>query len=145
MPVRIKGFDKQYRAIKNAMPELNKKVPVVLGKYGAKMVKYARANHLFKTQTGQLERSITSKVNRKTWTLEFFIDDVRVYSNGYNYGMIQHDGSGARYKKSRFSPTVSPKLKTGGVKSDHFMVRAWDEYVDDMTEELQKILIKALT
>jgi hypothetical protein len=145
MPVRLKGFDKQYRKLKNAVPELNKKVPVVLGKYGSLMVKYARANHKFNTQTGQLERSITHKVDRKNWTLEFFIDDVRVYSNGYNYGLIQHDGSGARYKRSRFSPTVSPKLKTGGVKSDHFMVRAWDQYVDKMTDELQEILIKALT
>ena len=144
MPVRLKGFDKQHRKLKSAMPELNKKVPVVLGKYGSLMVKYARANHKFKSQTSTLERSIVHKVDAKNWRLEFKIDDKYVMSGGYNYGLIQHDGSGARYKKSRFSPTVSPKLKTGGVKADHFMVRAWEQYVDKMTDELQEILIKAL-
>lgn len=144
MPVKLKGFNKHYKKLKEAHKVLSKKVPAVLGKYGSLMVKYARANHRFTTQTGQLERAISFKVKRKEWQLEFFIDDVRVYSNGYNYGWVQHDGSGANYKKSRFSPAVSPKLKTGGVKADHFMVRAWDEYVDDMTAELEKLLIEVL-
>jgi hypothetical protein len=108
------------------------------------MVKYARQNHDFNTRTGQLERAITFKVNKKEWVLEFFIDDKLILSGGYNYGWIQHDGSGQNYRKSRFSPSVSPKLETGGVKADHFIVRAWDQYEDKMTEALRKLLIGVL-
>lgn len=144
MGVTLKGFDKHYKKLKGAMPEMNKSVPKVLAKYGAKMVQFARQNHRFVSQTGQLERSITYKVDRKNWVLEFYIDGVRLYSAGYNYGWIQHDGSGVRYKRGRFSPSVSPKLKNGGVASDHFMVRAWDEYADELTAELEKLLIKVL-
>ena len=144
MPVRIKGFKRHFTKMQNAQKVLNKKVPAILGKYGSLMVKYARANHRFNTRTGQAERSITSKVNRKEWILEFYIDDKKVMSGGYNYAWIQHDGSGEKYKKSRFSPSVSPKLKTGGVKADHFMVRAWEQYVDDMTDALRKLLVETL-
>ena len=130
--------------MKNAQKVLNKKVPQRLGYYGARMVKYARLNHRFKTQTALLERAITYKVDDKEWRLEFYIDDKRVTKGNYNYGLIQHDGSGQRYSKSRFSPSVSPKLKRGGVDADHFMVRAWDKYVDDMTNALKKLLVETL-
>ena len=144
MPVRIKGFKKHFTKMKNAQKVLNKRVPVILGKYGSLMVKFARSNHRFTTQTGQLERAITHKVNAKEWQLEFYIDDKRVMSGGYNYGWIQHDGSGVYYDQSRFSRSVSPKLESGGVKPDHFMVRAWDEYVDKMTDELKTLLGETL-
>ena len=145
MGVTLKGFDKQYRKLKNAMPELNKKVPVVLGKYGTEMVKYARANHKFKTQTGQLERAISSKVDRKNWRMTFFIDEVRVFSNGYNYGWCQNDGTAAGYKRGAISPAVSPKGTGKGIQADDFMGRAWNQYVEKLTKELEETLIKALT
>ena len=150
MGVTLKGFDKQYKKLKSAAPALNKQVAVILGKYGALMVEFARKNHKpFKYKnrqpTGNLERSISFKVDRKNWILEFYIDDRLVTSGGFNYAWVQHDGSGTNYKRSRMSPAVTPKLKTGGVKSDHFMVRAWDKYVDDLTKALEKALIKVLT
>ncbi len=142
--VTLKGFDAVYKGLKKTMPNLNKEVTKIFGKYGKLMVIYARKNHKFKTQTGQLERAITFRVDSKQWELHFYIDDVRVYSNGYNYGTIQHDGSGVNYKRSEFSPQYTPKLKNGGVKSDHFMVRAWDKYQNDMTADLQRALVKSL-
>ena len=143
--VKLKGFDAVYSNLKTAMPDLNKGVARIMGKYGRKMVKYARTNHKFKTQTGQLERSITAKVDSKKWQLTFLIDKVRVYSNGYNYGAIQNNGFGQGFKASKLSPFKTTKASTKGLKYDHFMEKAWDEYVDDMTKELQKLLIKVLS
>lgn len=142
--VTLKGFTPVYNKLKRAMPTLNKEVVKILGRYGGKMVKYARQNHKFTTQTGQLERAITFKVDSKRWMLSFYIDEVRVYSNGYNYGWIQNDGSAEGYKRGKISPPVSPKGKGKGVKADDFMGRAWDKYVEEMTAEIEKAMIKVL-
>jgi len=144
MSVTLKGFDPVYRNLKKVMPDLNKEVAKLLRRYGNKMVKYARQNHKFKTQTGQLERAITAEVDSKNWQLTFKIDDVRVYSNGYNYGAIQNDGFGQGFKRGSISPNWTTKVSTKGLKADDFMGRAWDKYVDDMTADLQKLLIKVL-
>ncbi len=144
MPVTLKGFSKHYRKLKTAHKSLSKLVPQVLGKYGAKMVRYARQNHKFQTQTGQLERSITYKVDRKSWRLEFYIDGVRVYSRGWNYGWIQNDGTAQGYHKGEISPLVSPKGRGKGIKADDFMGRAWKMYVDDLTAELEGLLKEVL-
>ena len=143
--VTLKGFSKTHRKLKSVMPTLNKTVPKTLGKYGALMVKYARSNHKFKTQTGQGERAITFKLDKKNWILHFYIDEVRVYSNGWNYLWIQNDGSAGGYKQGKISPPVTPKGKGSGVQADDFMGRAWDKYVDDLTAELNTILTKALS
>ena len=143
--VTLKGFTPVYNKLNKAIPTLNKEVVKILGRYGAKMVKYARANHKFKTQTGQLERAITFKVDSKRWQLSFYIDEVRVYSNGYNYGWVQNDGSASGYKRGSISPPISPKGKGSGIEADDFMGRAWDKYVDDMTRELEKALIRVLS
>jgi hypothetical protein len=142
--VTLKGFDSVYRNLKKVMPDLNVEVAKVLRKYGNKMVKYARTNHTFKTQTGQLERSITAKVDSKRWELIFFIDEVRVYSNGYNYGVIQNDGFGQGYSRGKISPALGTRVSSKGLKADDFMGRAWEKYVDDMTAELQRTLIRVL-
>jgi len=143
--VTLKGFKPVYRKLKKAMPNLNKEVAKLLRRYGNKMVIYARQNHKFQTQTGQLERAITAKVDSKMWQLNFYIDDVRVYSNGYDYGWIQNDGTGLSYKRGDISPTATPKLQSKGLRGDDFMGRAWNKYVDDMTGELQKLLIRELS
>ena len=143
--VTIQGFDPVYRNLKKAMPDINKGVAKIMRKYGNKMVRYARQNHTFTTQTGQLERSITAKVDSKQWQLTFEIDEVRVYSNGYNYGAIQNDGFGRGYKRGSISPAWGTKVSSKGLKADDFMGRAWDKYVDDMTTELQKLLIRELS
>ena len=143
--VTIQGFDPVYRNLKKAMPDINKGVAKIMRKYGNKMVRYARQNHTFTTQTGQLERSITAKVDSKKWQLTFLIDKVRVYSNGYNYGAIQNNGFGQGFKASKLSPFKTTKVSTKGLKYDHFMEKAWEKYVDEMTVELQKLLIKVLS
>ena len=143
--VTLKGQKELLRNLRKAMPDLNKGIKLLLVKYGKLMVKYARNHHRFKTQTGQLERAITFKVDSKKWILHFYIDDVRVYSNGYNYGWIQNDGSASGYKRGKISPSISPKGKGKGVQADDFMGRAWEKYVDDLTSDLQKLLIRILS
>ena len=143
--VKLKGFDAVYKNLKNVMPDMNKEVAKLLRRYGNKMVKHARQNHKFKTQTGQAERSITAKVDSKNWQLMFYIDEVRVYSNGYNYAAIQNDGFGQGYKRGSISPAWGTKVSTKGLKADDFMGRAWDKYVDEMTSDLQKLLVRTLS
>jgi len=143
--VTLKGFTPVYNKLTKAIPTLNKEVAKILGRYGGKMAKYARSNHKFTTQTGELERAITFKVDSKRWQLTFSIDDKRVYSNGYNYGAVQNNGFGQGFQASKMSPYKSTKVSTAGLKADLFMERAWDRYVDEMTKELERVLIKVLS
>jgi len=143
--VTIKGFDRVYRNLKKAMPDINKGVAKIFRTYGKLMVAEARANHAFTSQTGQLERAISFKVDAKNWLMKFYIDDVRVYSNGYNYGAIQNDGFGTGYKRGKISPAWGTKVSSKGLKADDFMGKAWEMFVGDMTKELQKLLIRELS
>lgn len=142
--VTLKGFDAEKKKMRLLMPTLNKEVAKLLKRYGNLMVRYARTHHKFKTQTGQGERSITAKVDSKKWQLHFFIDEVRVYSNGYNYMLAQNDGFGQGYKQGKISPSLGTKVSTKGLKADDFMGDAWDKYVDALTADLQKLLVRVL-
>ncbi len=107
------------------------------------MVKYARANHRFKTQTGQAERSITFSVDARNWVLEFYISPNRVTSGEYVYTWCLNDGTGTGYKQAAISPNASPRLKNGGIQADDFMGRAWDKYLEPMNKEVKDELKKA--
>jgi hypothetical protein len=126
--LEITGLKQLIKKIEGAKPYLDKKIPFILQEYGNKMIIEARANHTFTSRSGQLERAITCKVTPKSWTMVFYIDGTRLMSAKYNYGWIQHDGSGKGYKQSRFSVAVTPKLQKGGITADHFMVRAFDKF-----------------
>lgn len=146
MAVIAKGADKVFRKIVSAPEKIKKKTAYTLQEYGNMMVVHARRNHKFTTRTGQLERAITAKVDKNNLALLFYINPDFVTNNGYNYGVIQHDGSGRDgYKESIFSsPSFSSKGGKGGVESDHFMVRANDEYQEALTEALRKVVFDSL-
>ncbi len=122
------------------MGYLDKKIPYLLQESGNKMVVSARGNHRFTSRSGQLERAITADVDKRNWRLMFYIDPDRVTSGKYNYGFVQHDGSGTGYKKSRMSPRVEPKLKSGGIRHDHFMVRAYKGEIENLERDITNVL-----
>lgn len=136
----VRGLQKALNFYANRIDYLNKKVPSVLQKRGNKMVEKARKDHKYKTKSGQLERSIEANVNSRDWSLIFEINPDRVTNNDYNYAMIQHEGSGQGYKKSYMAKAVKPKLKSGGVKADHFMVRAFESEFENLRGDIIKVL-----
>lgn len=118
----------------------------ILDEQGLKMVDYAISNHNYQSDTGNadlsIKRKITGSVEEEFYQLEFYIDPRRVtaHSGGtaWNYVWVQHDGSGRGYKRSKLSPRVIPKLKTKGIQSDHFMVRAWQKYIKEIRKEVRQ-------
>lgn len=144
METSITGLEETIKALSKAESYLAKKVPYTEQTSLNKMIVKARGNHKFTSRSGNLERSIDGEVVAKEWSFSFFIDPDIVTNKGYNYGLIQHDGSMSNYRKSKFSPTVTPKNKNGGVTADHFMVRAWDSEIDSLVTDLTKIISKAI-
>ncbi len=141
MRVKVTGLQEALNSLGNSIGYLNKKIPYVLQKNGNKMVAHAQKNHRFKTQSGQLERAIKADVDKKNWTLLFYIDDDRLtVKGGLSYGPFQHEGTGTGYKKSSMADKYSPKRKNGGIKADHFMVRAYRFYRKPLQEEMEKVL-----
>ncbi len=102
MRVKVTGLQEALKTLDNSIGYLNKKIPYVLQKNGNKMVAHAQKNHRFNhppskgyKPTGQLERAIKADVDKKNWTLLFYIDPDRLtVSNGFDYGTFQHEGTG---------------------------------------------------
>ena len=144
MSVVVKGADAFLKKLNNAPKKIRQKSAKALQDSGNKMVSYARSHHNFKTRTGNLERSITAKVDTPNLSLLFYINSAYVTTGGYNYGLIQHDGSRSGYKRSTLSPSFSSKGGSGGVQYDHFMVVASDKYSPLLTKELRSIVWRSL-
>lgn len=112
-------------------------------KYGNKMARDAKRDHRYNRQSGNLDKSIEAVVPRDKLGLKFWINPTLVTSGKYNYGLIQHEGSGKGYKRSRGAKRYSTKLKSKGILNDHFLVRAWDKNIDSLKDALVKNFIKA--
>jgi hypothetical protein len=138
--IQFTGLDAFLVKLQRFNPFVSKRVPEIMLYYGNKMVNHARQNHRFTTRSGNLERSITCRVDYKKWELNFYIDESLVMSGSYNYGWIQHDGSGSGYKPSQFFKTITPKLSSGGIRHDHFLVEAFNLYRDEMVSEMTKAI-----
>lgn len=113
--------------------------------YGNKMVRSARTGHRYNRKSGNLDRSIEHVVSRDKIKLKFWINPKTLSKGKYNYGLIQHEGSGKGYKQSKAAkrkPSKAPK--TGfGILFDHFMVRAWDKYYKSLVNSLKGDLMQA--
>ncbi len=144
MGVKVIGQNKILNKLNNISSVIEKNSAKVLQDYGNKMVKYARSNHEFQTRTGNLERAITAIVDIQTLRMSFFIDADRVTNNGYNYGVVQHDGFGNGYKKSQFTaPNLNNKFSGEGLQHDHFMVKAAEKYKDALQKSLRDVVFNA--
>jgi hypothetical protein len=138
--VSLTGVDAFLLKLQRFNPFVSKRIPQIMAYYGQKMVETARNDHRYENRSGNLSRSITYKVDHKKWELSFYIDDSLVTNKGYNYGWVQHDGSGMGYKASKFFPTISPKLSSGGIPADHFLSRAYDKWEPEMIDEMKKAI-----
>ena len=140
MKSKTTGQSSSLRALNKAIGYLNKKIPFALQEGGNKMVAKAKSNHDFTTRSGQAERSIQADVVSKDWQLIFWINPDRVTSGNYNYAWGLHDGTGTGYLKSMMSPIVKPKLKSGGIKHDHFMVRAYEGEIKNLQRDIANVI-----
>lgn len=148
MKVTEKGIDEMQRSLSKYTKALYETGRKTLYVYGNKMASSAQKDHRYNRKSGNLDKSIESIVSLKGLHLKFWINPVQLIvgkKKKYNYGVIQHEGSGKGYKKSKFAkryPRKSPK--TGyGVRHDHFMVRAWNKHFKKMVRELRKDMKKA--
>lgn len=141
---KITGLNRIAVALLSWNSGFKNRVSAVLYEYGAKMQSHARGDHAFQNRSGNLNRAITYKVDKDKLVLSFYIDDSLVMSGKWNYGWIQHDGSGMGYKNSKSFIKVSPTLQSGGIQHDHFLDRAWDKFYPDMERDVKKAIFKVL-
>lgn len=144
MSVKVVGLKALMKAYKKAPEVTEQEIKAVLNENALKMVKEARANHNYRSKSGNLNKSIKKRYSKKKGSqqVKVFIDPTLVTTEkGYNYGWIQHDGSGSGYRKSKITPAVSPhKFKNGGgIKADHFLDRAIDKFDKDMRRDLRNV------
>ena len=140
MKSKTTGQSSSLQALNSAIGYLNRKVPFVLQESGNKMVSNAKGDHRFTVRSGQAERSIQADVVAKDWQLIFWINPDHVTNGNYNYAWGLHDGTGQGYKKSKMSPSVKPKLKSGGIKHDHFMVRAYEGEIKNLQRDIANVI-----
>jgi len=148
--VKTEGLDKALRYLKESIDYLNKKIPYQLQESGNAMVMYAKHNHRFNhppskgyRPSGNAERSITADVDAKNWVLKFYLDPSwTTLENGQSYVDYLHEGTGDGYKKSSMADKYSPSSK-GGIKADHFMVRAYEHEKKNLEKAVTTTLKKA--
>lgn len=144
MGIKIEGLKQAQRAIKKYPKEFKKALRGQLIFYGNKMKNHALSNHRYTRKSGSLDRSIEAIVPKQKVALKFWINPKLVTSGKFNYGLIQHEGSYKGYRKSKAAKGYSrSKPKTGyGVRYDHFIIRAWDKYINKLQMALKKQITK---
>lgn len=130
---------------------------LALKRGGNRVVKEARSNHKFNnpphmitstrqySPSGNLDRAIQSEVTtskrgafRFGYNLRVFINPVFVTANGYNYGVIQHDGMGRGYKPSPISPSFATTGRNN-LEHDWFVYNAWEKKVKGIERSLARV------
>ena len=140
--VEVIGLDNATRQLMSLQGRLNTSVGRSLVKHGSKMQKRAKKDHRFKSRSGNLERSILSDV--KGLVLRFFIENRFTKTKKGSYGVYQHEGTYDSYKKSESAPKLPHSTGSKGLKHDHFMDRAFDLYLDDLEDDINKVITKEL-
>ena len=73
--------------------------------------------------------------------MKFWIDPQSLMSGKYNYGLIQHEGSGRGYSQSTGARRYGAKTpKTGyGIRHDHFMTYAFESGAKWVHDQMMKL------
>jgi hypothetical protein len=92
--VKVKGSDVLKRILRSTAERMANELPVTLQEFANAVTIEARGIHEFQTRTGNLERSIQNTVDASNLSMRVFINpDLVTTSSGWNYAVIQHDGS----------------------------------------------------
>ena len=116
--------------------DLVKAIQKTLQKWGNATIRYGKKNKKYQRRSGNLDRAQKAKVSGLD--LLITIDASQVTNNGFNYGLIQHDGS---KDPARPHPVkIGKKWVTvsKGVKGDPWLENA----VDDKKDELEKLILE---
>lgn len=133
--LKVKGLKKLIKKVEGYPKELTSAIRREVDEMGADVVKYARQNHRFNTQSGNLEKSVSFKTYRRknTQYVRFFLDDSIVTTeNGGSYAVYIHEGTYQGYSRTPIAPLFnSSRSKSGnGWKGDPFLYNAIKEKWD---------------
>ena len=141
MSIKSTGTNCIQKAYSKYLVEFHKEARKTLIIHGNKMENEGRKNHRFIRDSGKADASIESIVSKNGVNLKFWINPRNVTTKkGYNYAMMQHEGTYSKYKPSGLGP-LHPKKNAangGGIRPDHFMQRAWDKQIDKMISDLMQ-------
>lgn len=151
MGVKVKGLKKLIKKFQRFPRALDAENKLILKRAGIAVQRKTRTNHRYNnpphmmsdgrrySPSGNLDRSISYRVTQKQHEIavRVYIDPTFVTSNGYNYGLIQHDGMGSGYKPSPFSRRHSTTGRNN-LRHDWFLYDAWRDYYPTMKRELRR-------
>lgn len=121
--VKVNGAARTEKAFAKAVKRFRTDIRADLQDWGNETAGMARKDHKYKRQTGNLDRSIQAELRGDS--VRIWINPQYVTNNGYNYGLIQHDGS--KY-----------------IHGDPFIERAVERNVGKLTEKIGNTIAELL-
>lgn len=149
MSVKKRGLKKYQKKLLSIPKKIEKGVRVQLKIEGPKLERLALSDHRYNRQSGQLDRAISSKVDKFGMLLSFFIDNRFITikegkHKGKSYGIFQHEGTGRGYRKSKGAKQYNANASKGGIRHDHFMDRAFKKGVPGIKKNIKKVIKKVI-
>lgn len=144
--MKMNGIKEKQMALDRFAKEYQSVVRKELIDFGSQMTVQARSDHpTWTTRSGASERSIAAEVPKDKMQLIFgIIGDATKTKKGISYTTFLHEGTYLGYKQSKAAEKYVPKQpKSGyGIKADHFIVRAWDNFINKLTDNVKNVVIK---
>jgi len=154
--VEIKRLNDLIRAFERAPDEVKREMQLALRVALRDVQRRARAEHRFRTRTGNLERSITTKV-LSDWPVRGLValdPAVTRTADGRSYGVMVHDGTRAhtirpRFKRSLRWPDNSEfifarRVRHPGTKPDPFLYKAAENERANINATFERYTLRAL-
>ena len=147
MSVSVTGVNEVLAHYRKYPKKLKSEMRKVMGVYGGKMVTQAKVDHRFTSRSGRGVGAIEAVVRKDGAELRFRINRRLVASGKYNYMVLQHEGTYKGYHPSGLvQPHKKVAPKTGyGIEHDYFMQRAWDKFIEPLTDAIADKMINAMS
>ena len=127
-------------SMQSAMIELQKGMEGL----ASNAVSSMKIDHRYQNRTGNLSASMEWQGNKSDCSVEVYLNNSKLIKAGYNYGVIQNDGMGSGYLRSKYS-TVGGTKNVKQLKYDHFFDRSVEKnLIDKMPEIAIKVMKERL-
>lgn len=137
------GLSGLIKDMQGYVADLNREVSIAGTNAGEEVVRYARNNHRFTRDSGDLEESVTFEYSLEpgnVHTFDIYLDGkFTTVSDGRSYGVFIHEGTYQGYSQSPIAPFYNSSIsKSGkGWQADPFLWVAIDKKWD-IEKRIQK-------
>lgn len=140
--IGLQKVKRKYNRLSNA---INKAIIEQLGLEAVNLKRKVMTKKRYHRQSGNLDKAITAKVDKKGRMLKFYINDRMVTtSSRKSYGVFVHEGTGRGYKKSKSASLYPSNKGIKGKKYDHFMDTTFFGELKKIKKNMKNIIKKVL-